>query len=199
LAAPNPVAMTDGVDPDWPADAVEVGTIVDAWGIKGWIKVQPHASDPQALFSTKRWFVQSTEGVRGARRVRSLLRIVQAREHGESVVAQVRDVADRAAAEALRGARVFVSRGSFPSTAPDEYYWVDLIGLDVVNREGEALGAVVGLLDTGPHCVLRVASPQIPAGQAGSDSERLIPFVSSYVDSVDLAERRIVVDWGLDF
>ena len=74
-------------------------------------------------------------------------------------------------------------------------YWVDLIGLDVVNREGERLGTVAGLIDTGPHSVLRVA----PAPGGSETDERLIPFVGAYVDDVSLAERRITVDWGLDF
>lgn len=195
--------MSDGEDPTWPADAVEVGCVIDAWGVKGWLKVQPYAADPQALFSTKRWFLKPAEGVRetraGVQPMPTLLRIVQAKEQGDAIVAQAQDVPDRSAAEALRGARIFVSRGSFPSTDPDEYYWVDLIGLDVVNRAGEALGAVVGLLDTGPHSVLRVVPPDGPADKASAGSETLIPFVSSYVDSVNLAERRIVVDWGLDY
>ncbi len=90
--------------------------------------------------------------------------------------------------------RIFVSRASFPAPDPDEFYWVDLIGLAVANREGVALGEVVGLIDTGPHCVLRVQPP------AGAEAEeRLIPFVDAYVDTVDLPGRRLVVDWGLDF
>jgi 16S rRNA processing protein RimM len=95
----------------------------------------------------------------------------------------------------MRGARVFVGRASFPTPDPDEFYWVDLIGLDVVNREGVVLGSVVGLLDTGPHSVLRV----MPPGESKEDAERLIPFVGAYVDTVSLEQRRITVDWGLDY
>ncbi|HEX6703543.1 MAG TPA: ribosome maturation factor RimM [Albitalea sp.] len=195
-------SLAQGDTPSWPEDAVEVGRIVDAWGVKGWIKVQPFAADPQALFSSRRWFLKPAEG--GPRRpvpsvgaVPPLLKITQAKQHGDVVVAQAQDVADRAAAESLRGARVFVSRASFPSADADEYYWVDLIGLSVVNLQGETLGTVTGLLDTGPHSVLRIA----PQGtHAGDDaSERLVPFVAAYVSDVDLAERRIVVDWGLDY
>ena len=82
-------------------------------------------------------------------------------------------------------------------TGADEFYWADLIGLEVVNRDGVVLGEVVGLIDTGPHSVLRVAPAG--AGEGAAAEERLIPFVSAYVDTVDLAARRIVVDWGLDF
>lgn len=186
----------------WPEDAVEVGRIVDAWGVKGWIKVQPFASDPQALFSSKRWFLKPADDAAVKRPASAqpagqplpqLLKIVQAKNHGDVVVAQVQEVEDRSGAEALRGARIFVGRSSFPTADPDEYYWVDLIGMSVVNREQEALGTVVGLIDTGPHSVLRI-QPADPQGE-----ERLVPFVAAYVDDVNTAEKRITVDWGLDY
>jgi 16S rRNA processing protein RimM len=195
--------MADGAEPAWPDDAVEVGCIVDAWGIKGWIKVQPYAADPQALFSSKRWFLKPPANALGLRpsaaEMPTLLRILQVKEHGDGIVAQAKEIADRSAAEALHGVRIFVGRQSFPSVDPDEYYWVDLIGLKVFNRQGEALGSVTGLLDTGAHSVLRIAPDVVHEGKAARETERLIPFVSAYVDSVSLAERRIVVDWGLDF
>ena len=193
----------DDVTP-WPEDAIEVGRILDAWGIKGGFKVQPFSANPQALFSSRRWFLKPAEARPGgapvavapaaARPLPRLLKITQAREQGDWVVAQAQEVPDRTAAEALKGVRVFVARSSFPTPGSDEFYWVDLIGLSVVNREGEGLGTVTDLLDTGAHCVLRVQ----PEGQPDAD-ERLIPFVAAYVDEVDLPGRQIRVDWGLDY
>jgi 16S rRNA processing protein RimM len=176
------------IEPDFPADGVEVGRIIGAWGVKGGFKVLPFADDPQALFSTKRWHLRAADGPGMA--PPPLLRITQSRAHGDVVVATAQEVPDRNAAEALKGARVFVARSSFPTAGADEYYWVDLIGCEVVNREGVVLGAVADLLDTGAHSVLRV-------GQG--DDERLIPFVAVYVDDVDLVARRITVDWQPDF
>jgi 16S rRNA processing protein RimM len=187
-----PLTELSGSEADFPADAVEVGRVVGAWGVKGWIKVLPFASDPQALFSTKRWFLRPAED--SAARTPAppaLLRVIQAREHGSVVVAGVQEVPDRVAAEALKGARIFVPRASFPTAGTDEYYWVDLIGCEVVNRDGARLGRVSDLLDTGAHSVLRIASD--------STAERLVPFVAAYVDTVDIAARRITVDWGLDY
>lgn len=186
-------------DPVFPEDAIEVGRVVDAWGVKGWIKVQPFASDPQALFSSKRWFVKPPEDAvlkrldAKASRYPPLLKIVQAKEHGDVVVAQAQEVDDRSGAEALRGARIFIGRSSFPTAEAGEYYWVDLIGLAVVNRQGEALGTVIGLIDTGPHSVLRIQPADAKA------EERLVPFVGAYVDDVSLADKCITVDWGLDY
>lgn len=187
-----------------PADAVEVGRIGEAWGVKGWFRVHPHASEPQALFSSKRWYLKAPEagvvkrpgGAAAMARLPPLLKIVQAKEHGDGVVAHAQEIDGRLDAEALRGARIFVSRSGFPTADPDEYYWVDLIGLEVVNREGQRLGEVLGLLDTGPQAVLRIGAPQADVDPA---SEILIPFVAAYVDSVSLPQRRIVVDWGLDY
>ena len=193
-------------DPAWPTDALEVGRVVDAWGIKGWLKVQPFSSDPQALLAAPCWFVRPPDDASPAARTRGTdaprfptsLEIAEARQHGDFIVAMSPAVIDRSAAEALRGARLFVSRASFPASAEDEFYWVDLIGLAVVNRDGLQLGTVVGLLDTGPHSVLRVQPESRPSAD-GPAEERLIPFVAAYVDTVDLAGRRITVDWGADF
>jgi 16S rRNA processing protein RimM len=179
---------------DLPADAIEVGRIQDAWGVKGWFKVLPHSASPEALFSSKRWFLQPSE--RGAKTFSGtvLLRVREAKEHSDSVVASGQEIDDRNAAEALRGARIFIPRSSFPTAATDEYYWVDLIGLDVVNREGVALGQVKELLSTGPQTVLVLGYPA-----EGGEQERMIPFVSAYVDGVDLPARRITVDWQPDY
>jgi 16S rRNA processing protein RimM len=179
---------------DLPADAVEVGRIADAWGIKGWFKVLPHSADPQALFSSRRWYLQPSE--RGAKTFSGtvLLRVKEAKEHSDSVVARADEVEDRTAAEALRGARIFIARSSFPTAAEDEYYWVDLIGLDVSNREGVALGQVKELLQTGPQTVL-----VLEYEEQGKRLERMIPFVAAFVDQVDLPGRRITVDWQPDY
>lgn len=180
---------------DLPADAVEVGRIADAWGVKGWFKVLPYSASPEALLSAKHWFLLPAE--KGAKSFFSgtvSLAVRQSREHSDSIVAMAEGVDDRDAAEALRGARIFVSRSSFPAAQEGEFYWVDLIGLEVVNREGVALGTVRDLLATGPQTTLVLAYEQ-----EGKALERMIPFVSAFVDEVKLAERRILVDWQPDY
>jgi 16S rRNA processing protein RimM len=179
---------------DLPADAIEVGRIADAWGIKGWFKVLPHSASPEALFSSKRWYLLPAE--KGARTFSGtvLLRVREAKEHSGTVVASAHDVDDRSTAEALRGARIFIPRSSFPTAGDDEFYWVDLIGLAVVNREGQVLGQVKELVSTGPQTVL-----VIEYTEDGKVLERMIPFVSVYVDSVDIAGKRITVDWQADY
>ncbi|SEK37228.1 16S rRNA processing protein RimM [Roseateles sp. YR242] len=190
-----------------PEDAIEVGRVLDAWGIKGWMKILSHSADADALFNSRRWFLKPSEWVNGAPRpggapagppVPPLLKILSVRDHSDGIVAQAEGVSDRSSAEALKGARIFVSRSTFPKTDNDEYYWIDLIGLTVVNREGQTLGDVQDLIDTGPHCVLRIVPPGLTA-PVKPEQEILIPFVSAYVDDVDMPARRITVDWGLDY
>jgi 16S rRNA processing protein RimM len=187
--------MLPGLEPaELPADAIEVGRVTDAWGVKGWFKVLPYSADPEALFSSKRWFLLPTEkGVKTFEGV-GQLKIKEAKTHSGTVVAWAHDVDDRTAADALRGARIFIAKSSFPTPQKDEYYWVDLIGLAVINREGLALGQVSELLSTGPQTVL-VINDEVD----GQTLQRMIPFVAAYVDDVDLVARRILVDWQPDY
>ena len=187
--------MFPGLEPtELPADAVEVGRIADAWGIKGWFKVLAYSADPEALFSSKRWYLQPAE--RGPKTFVGTVKLAirEAKEHSDTVVASAQDVDDRTAAEALKGARIFIPRSSFPTAATDEFYWVDLLGLDVVNREGVALGQIRDLLSTGPQTVLVMEYTE-----DGKTLERMIPFVSQFVDGVDIPGRRITVDWQPDY
>lgn len=186
-----------------PDDALEVGRILDAWGVKGWVKILPHSADPEALFSAKSWYLQAPDAK--FRPGFSLfsgtvsLAVEEAKIHSGAVVAKFVGLDDRNAAEALRAVRIFLSRSSFPAASADEYYWVDLIGLNVVNREGLALGCVRDLMATGPHSVLCVEYPVTQEDGTSIAAERMIPFVSAYVDAVDIAGKRITVDWQPDY
>ncbi|WP_180682636.1 ribosome maturation factor RimM [Tepidicella baoligensis] len=182
-----------------PADAVEVSRVQEAWGIKGWVRLHPYSADPEALFHARQWYLAPPEG-RYARGFDAFtgtvsVAVAEIKFHGEGVVAQFDAISDRNAAESLKGARIYISRADFPATTdPDEFYWVDLMGLAVVNRQGVDLGVVRDLMPTGPHSVL-VLEYQAD----GKPQERLIPFVSAYVDEVDKVARRITVDWQPDY
>jgi len=181
-----------------PDDVVEVGAIVDAYGLKGWVKVAAHADAGRggdALLSAKRWWLQ-----KGAER--RVVRVLRAKVHSDHVVAQFAETADRDEALALRGYRISISRGEFPALEADEFYWVDLIGLAVVNEAGVVLGTVADMIDNGAHSVMRVEYPV--DGKSGKDGkplvgERLIPFVGVYVKTVDQAAKQITVSWEADY
>ncbi len=183
-----------------PPDAIEVGRIADAWGIKGWFKIIPYSASPEALFSSKRWVLLPPEPRAGMVakeplfKAPQLLKIRIAKEHADTIVVQADGVDDRNTAELLKSCRIFIARSSFPTAAKDEYYWVDLMGCEVVNREGITLGTVHDLMATGPQTVIVAAREH-----EGKTLETLIPFVDAYVDAVSLQDKRITVDWQLDY
>jgi 16S rRNA processing protein RimM len=179
----------------WPDDAVEVGAIVDAYGLKGWVKIAAHASAGQggdALMQAARWWLAKG-------RERKSARMAQVKTHGDHIVAHLAGLTDRDHALALRGYRVHIRRADFPALGEDEFYWVDLVGLEVVNEAGVPLGHVVDLIDNGAHSVLRVEYASVGKDGQPATDERLIPFVGVYVKTVDRAAKRIVVDWEADY
>jgi 16S rRNA processing protein RimM len=185
-----------------PEDAVELGRFLDAWGIKGWVRIQPHSADTSALFQSADWFLQPPEA-RFARGFSAFsgpvsVRVAEIKAHSDGIVARLDGVDDRNGAEALKGVRISVPRSAFPAAAEGEYYWVDLIGLDVFNREGVHLGVVRDLMPTGPNSVLVMEYAETVDG-VEKTAERLVPFVAAYIDDVDLKARRITADWQTDY
>ena len=167
---------------------IVLGRIVAPFGIQGWVKVHPFGDDPLSWRKMPQWWV-SPDDASAVDNWRPLA-LRTCRMQGKSLVAAFADVTDRNAAEALEGLYVGAPREALPATEVDEYYWADLVGLQVENRVGEVLGTVSGLLSTGAHDVLQVAD---------GEAERLIPFVAAYVDEVDLDAKRIRVDWQRDW
>ena len=179
-----------------PADLVTVGYITGAYGIQGWVRVKPYSADADALLGAKTWWLDKPE-------LRDV-EMMQAKYHSGDVVARLMGVAGRDAAEALKGTVVQIARSHFPALSDDEFYWVDLIGLAVENLQGQSLGVVGDLMDNGAHPILRII-PTVPVQTAEADveskaaAEILIPYVDQFVKSVVLAEKKITVDWGLDY
>lgn len=176
-----------------PDDLIQVGYVSGAYGLVGGIRITPHSVDADALLNVKTWWLD-----------KPALRPVSVRTakyHSGDVVATLVGLRDRDEAEALKGATVQVSRSQFPALEEDEYYWTDLIGLDVVNLQGEALGKVTDMMHNGAQSILRIKPAMDPAaGEPDAKvSDRLVPFVDQYVKTVDLKARLITLDWGLDY
>lgn len=176
-----------------PDDLCQVGHVLDAWGVRGWVKVAPDDPQAAALLKAKTWWL-SRPGFDGSAKP---VQVRLARRHGSAVVALLDGPEDRAAAEALRGRQIAVRRADFPPAEADEFYWADLIGCKVQTPQGADLGTVTGLLDSAAHAILRV---QIPGGnQNAKPRERLIPFVHVYIDTVDLPSKTIVAQWDASY
>jgi 16S rRNA processing protein RimM len=171
-----------------PDDLLPVGHVLGPFGVQGELRIKPYSADADALMSVRRWWIDKPE--------LSDVEVLTVRRQGEDVVAKLVGVVGRDAAEALKGAVVQVRRSHFPALSNDEYYWVDLIGLRVVNLGGQELGLVGDLMDNGAHPILRVA---VAAQDDNPDHELLIPFVDQFIKKVDRAAMEITVDWESDY
>jgi len=192
---------------------VELGRITSAYGIRGWIKIQPHSAQAEVLLSARRWWLgEAARPMEGEAMARTqAVTVLAARAQGSAVVAQIQGIADRTQAEALRGKVVCVPRSAFPAPEEGEYYWIDLIACLVYGeQDGQSvlLGRVVDVTDNGMHAVLKVAKCVMPpeAGEPlaildskGQPIELLVPFVAAHLHAVDLQARRIDTDWPADF
>lgn len=163
-------------------DLIEIGHIIGVHGVKGQVKVFSHTSPRENILNYSPWVIEQA----GVHRTTQ----VKGSRQGKNVIAAVEDVADRDSAMKLAGAKILIRRSQLPVLAKDEYYWSQLIGLQVLSVEGEEFGRVDQMMETGANDVMVVQG----------DRERLIPYVMhDVIKSVDLDRQQILVDWEPDF
>ena len=143
--------MSDTMSP--PSDLILVGHILDAQGIRGLVKIKPYSKEPEALFSAPLVWLAKPPALADSARPWT---VKTSKEHSGQILLSLEGVTDRDQAQALKGHAVYVSRADFPEQEGNSYYWVDLIGLPVVNLQGQALGEVVDLMDNGAQSILCV-------------------------------------------
>lgn len=161
-----------------------LGRFTGAFGIRGQVKLESWTEPRASIFRYQPWILRNAAGEE--REVTG----VRGKSSGKHVVADVPDVTDRDAAEALRGTDILVPRSALPPPKAGEFYWVDLEELQVVNLEGVDFGRVSHLFSTGANDVL----------VARGERERMIPFIEpDVVREVDFDAGRITVDWDADF
>lgn len=170
-------------NPSQPDELVIMGRVAAPYAVRGWIKVQPFTAATDSLLDYSIWQI----GKQGAWQP---YRVLEGKVHGQFLLIQLEGVNERNAAEALQGRDIAVARAERPPAGEGEYYWDDLIGLEVVNSLGESLGKITALLESGAHDIMKVQAGQL---------ERLIPFTAPVVQDVSLDAGRIVVEWGLDW
>lgn len=198
-------------DSNAPDDLVELGRIAGAYGVQGWIRVQPYSPDSSTLLDIPHWWLKppvsrhAADVVATARHVK----VDKSRVHSDIIVARLTDVSDRTDAETLKGWTIWVSRAEFAPLDPDEHYWVDLVGCRVYGQDGESqvlLGEVFEIMDNGAHGILRIARAtedpdgalQFEQDAKGRRREVLVPFVSAHVHTVDTERKKIFSDWPVD-
>lgn len=152
--------------------------------MRGWVRVYSDTQPRENIVRYKPWFLRRDNGEWQE------AALEEGRAHGKGVVARLADCTDRDQAQLLVGCEIGVQQDRLPALPPGEYYWKDLIGLQVVNTQGDDFGTVDHLLETGANDVLVVKG----------ERERLIPFVMKQVIvEVDTDQARILVDWDKDF
>lgn len=174
---------------------IDLAYIAGAWGVRGWVRLSPFSADADALHHARQWFVVPPKGAHASTcqlKDHLQVQVLQLKPQADALVAQWQGFDNRDWAQALRGATIALPRSAFPSLPDGEYYWIDLIGLEVRNRQGLSLGCVEKMLSNGPQSVLVVQ------GEKGA-KQHLIPFVDAYVDTVDLQGRCVTVDWQPDY
>lgn len=163
-------------------EPVVLGRISGLFGVSGWVKVFSYTEPRDAILDYRECLLKRDGTWQPAT-------VAEGKRHGKTVIMKIAGVDDRDGADALIGTDIGVPRERMPQPGDGHYYWADLEGLAVEDKDGRALGTVAYLLATGSNDVLVVQG----------DREILIPFVpDSVILDVDLAAGRIRVDWDWD-
>ena len=159
-----------------------MGRVLAPYGVRGWLRVEPQTETPDGLLGYRTWWI-------GRNADWQQHRVVEGRIHGSGLVVRLEGFADRDAVASIAGSSIAVPRSELPPAPEGEYYWCDLVGLTVVNQQGETLGRVEEIFATGANDVLVVRG----------ERERLIPFIETVVERVELENSRLQVDWNSDY
>lgn len=190
-----------------PHDLVELGHVMSAFGVRGWVKIRPYTDGFDTLVQAKQWWLKAPDSVltQGAAAFVPLS-IAQARPHSNTVIALPEGYHDRDQAESLRGHTVWLPRGQFESLPDDEYYWVDLLGCRVYSTQTSPsvlLGEVSHVFDNGAHAVLVIDQGVLDKDGSFVPSrnkrnhiqQSMVPFVEAHVLQVDLDDKSILTNW----
>ncbi|TDJ44931.1 MAG: ribosome maturation factor RimM [Gammaproteobacteria bacterium] len=166
-----------------PRKLVTLGRVNGLLGVKGWLKIYSYTDPRDSIVGFSTWVLRTGDD-------EQTVELEDGRKHGRTVVVKLKAIDDRNQAEALVGADIAVERDALAPCDPGEYYWTDLEGSTVVTAQGESLGRLDHLFETGGHDVMVVIG----------DRRRLIPFVQEkVVREVRLEQHIIVVDWDPTF
>jgi 16S rRNA processing protein RimM len=168
---------------------ISIGRVQSAYGIKGWVWIYANTEPTTNIFGYMPWYLQVGKEWRE-------VEAVEWRVQGKGLVAQFKDCHNRNAAEALHGAVIWTSKQNLPDLSDGDYYWSDLLDANVWTVDGKLLGQVHSLMETGANDVLVVR----PVIGSIDQQERLIPWIPEQVVTlVDVVNKRLTVDWDIDF
>jgi 16S rRNA processing protein RimM len=168
-------------------DLVVMGRIVAPYGVFGWLKIIPDTELFDTLLDYKTWWIGKDSQWRE-------LKLETAKVHNDVLLVKLQGIEERDGAFACKGKLVAVPRASLPELSNEEYYWSDLIGLDVKNLQDVDFGKITDVLETGANDVIVVSGQD-----ANGMRERLIPFTAQTILEVSLERQSMLVDWDEDF
>jgi len=167
---------------------VPLGKLGSVFGVKGWIKVTSHTAPKENILNYPEWQLKIANSWQ-------VIEVEQSRPHGKTLVAKLAGIDDRDQAQKLVGTMIAVYRSQLPDIEDNEYYWSDLLGMQVVTQQDTVLGKVKEILETGSNDVLVVTSKD-----TDKVTECLIPWLDGdVIINVDTQERVITVDWDAEF
>jgi len=167
---------------------IELGKLVGVWGVKGWVKLHSYTRNRADISQYPIWYLSHPR----KKEERRAINVLNCREQGQGIVAQLENIVDRDQAAALNGLLIFVKQTDLPELPVGEYYWQQLIGLKVANDQ-QKIGVVASILETGANDVLVVKQCE-----QGLENV-LIPYTEQTVLQVDLKEGTMLVDWDPSF
>lgn len=170
------------------SDTVIVGRVGAPYGVKGWVKINTFTEQPAAIFDYAPWFL----GPAGQQ-----IEVDQWKSHNKGMVAKLKGVEDRDQAEMIKNLDIAISASQLPELEDGDYYWRDLVGMQVVTDKGYTLGVVKELFETGANDVMLV---QAKHNDAFGQKERLIPYILDQVIlDISKEDKTIKVDWDPAF
>jgi 16S rRNA processing protein RimM len=162
---------------------ISVGKISGLFGVKGWVKVFSFTDPRENILSYSPWLLKKNDQTK-------TVNVVNGQLQGKTIVAQLAGIGDRDQAASLMGWDIYITQNQLPSAGKGEYYWSELIGLNVETIDGIQLGVVDSLLETGANDVIIIQG----------ERERVIPFLQGQtIIKIDLDEGKMVVDWDPEF
>ncbi len=174
---------------------VVLGSVIGVHGVRGWIKVHSDTQPRENILDYAVWWFKGKEGWKE-------VRVMESQHTAKNVLALVEGVDDRDTAERLRGTEIAIPRRQLPATEANEYYWTDLIGLEVFGPNDVRFGTVDRLFETGANDVVVITDEREWAvgEKRPNGPEILVPWLRpDVVKEVDVERGRIVVDWDPDF
>lgn len=168
-------------NPSRPDGLVHFGRITGLFGVQGWVKIFSHARPREAIVEFSPWLVKTGGDWRE-------FEVEDGRAQGKGVVVKLAGVDDRDQASQLIGADIAIRFSQLPPLSKGEYYWAQLVGLEVVNLAGQRLGKVDHLFETGANDVLVVRNGK----------ERWLPVTPNVIREVDLEAGLVRVEWDAD-